>query len=84
MLKTTLLRLATAATLSLGAAALTPALANYGHCGEEPDSADCRTYNMPGFPSMKESTSATQPSARKPVVHAHSHQGPVRSLPQKG
>jgi len=83
MLKTTLIGLGAGALLSL-AAAVTPAFANYGHCGEEPDSADCRTYNMPGFPSMKGSTSATQPSARKPVVHAHSHQGPVRSLPQKG
>ncbi len=83
MLKTTVLGLATVATLSLGAAALTPALANYGHCGEEPDSADCRTYNMPGFPPMKGSTAA-QPSVHKPIVHAHSHQGPARTLPQKG
>ena len=82
MLKTTLLRLATAATLSLGAAALTPALANYGHCGEEPDSADCRTYNMPGLPAAK--GTAVQPSVHRPIVHAHSHLGTTRTQPQKG
>ncbi len=48
MLKTTLIGLGAGALLSLAAAA-TPAFANYGHCSEEPDSADCRTYNMPGL-----------------------------------
>ena len=82
MLKTTLIGLGAGALLSLAAAA-TPAFANYGHCGEEPDSADCRTYNMPGLPPMKGHVRA-QPSVRKPIVHAHNHQGPARSLPQKG
>jgi hypothetical protein len=81
MLKTTVLGLAAAASLSLAAAALTPALANYGHCGQEPDAADCRTYNMPGLPPAK--GSAAQPSVPKPIVHAHSHQSPARTLPQK-
>jgi hypothetical protein len=76
MLKTTLLGLATVATLSLGAGALTPALANYGHCSEEPDSADCRTYNMPNLPPAKSGGTVA-----KPIVHAHNHQ---HSLPQKG
>ena len=82
MLKITAIGLATAATLALGGAALTPALANYGHCGEEPDSADCRTYNMPGQPPAK-GTSA-QPSVHKPVIHAHGHPGTTLSSPQKG
>ena len=79
MLKTTVLGLATLASLSLSAAALSPAFANYGHCNEEPDSADCRTYNMPGFPPMK--TSSTPATVTKPIVHAHSHQ---HNAPQKG
>ena len=37
------------------------------------DSADCRTYNMPGQPPAK-GTSA-QPSVHKPVIHAHGHPG---------
>lgn len=36
MLKTIALGLATAATLSLGAAAVTPTFANYAHCLEQP------------------------------------------------
>ena len=46
MLKTTPHGLGAGALLSLAAAA-TPAFANYGHCSEEPNSADCRSYNMP-------------------------------------
>jgi hypothetical protein len=76
MLKTTILGFAAAASLFLGAAALTPALANYGHCVEQPDAADCRTYNMPGLPPAK-----TGGTVRKPIVHAHSHQ---YYAPQKG
>jgi hypothetical protein len=49
MLKTTFIGLAVVASLSLGA--LSPALAAYGHCVEQPDAADCRTYNMPGLPT---------------------------------
>ena len=76
MFKTTIVGLAAAASLSLGAAALTPALANYGHCSEEPDAADCRSYNMPGLPPANSGS-----TVQKPVRHAHSHQ---QYLPQKG
>ena len=76
MLKTTILGLGAAAALSL-VAAVTPALANYAHCSEEPDAVDCRTYNMPGFPPMK----GAQPTVSKPIIHAHNHHHP---LPQHG
>jgi hypothetical protein len=52
-------------------------MANYAHCSEEPDAADCRTYNMPGFPPMK----GAQPTVSKPIVHAHNHH---HTLPQNG
>ena len=76
MLKITIIGLAAAASLSLGAAALTPALANYGHCSEEPDATDCRSYNMPGLPPAN-SGSAVQ----KPIRNAHYHQ---HYTPQRG
>lgn len=47
MLKTIALGLATAATLSLGAAAVTPAFANYAHCLEQPDASDCQKPSTP-------------------------------------
>jgi hypothetical protein len=37
-----------AAAASLTAATLTPALANYGHCDEQPSMPDCRDYGVPG------------------------------------
>ena len=40
--------LAAAASLTLAAANLTPALANYGHCDEQPSMPDCRDYGVPG------------------------------------
>jgi hypothetical protein len=76
MLKSTILGLSAAAALSL-ASSLTPAFAAYGHCTEEPDAADCRSYNMPGLPPAK----GTQPSVSKPIVHAHNHH---HMLPQNG
>jgi hypothetical protein len=42
MLKTIALGIATAASLSLGTAALTFASANYAHCLEAPSAADCQ------------------------------------------
>jgi hypothetical protein len=68
MLKTIILGFAAAASLSLGAGALTPALANYGHCVEQPDAADCRTYNMPGLPPA-----VAGGTVHKPIAHAHNH-----------
>jgi hypothetical protein len=75
MFKTTILGLGAGAALSL-VSAVTPAFANYGHCVEQPDAADCRTYNMPGLPPAKAGG-----IVHKPIVHAHSHQ---HYLPQKG
>ncbi|HWI66998.1 MAG TPA: hypothetical protein VNS88_01235 [Nitrospiraceae bacterium] len=66
MLKTTFIGLAVVTSLSFGA--LSPALAAYGHCVEQPDAADCRTYNMPGLPAAK-----TGGPVQKPIVHAHNH-----------
>ena len=66
MRKLTIIGLSAAASLSLGAA--TPALANYGHCSEEPDSAECRTYNMPGLPPAHSGG-----IVHRPIVHAHNH-----------
>jgi hypothetical protein len=66
MRKLTIIGLSAAASLSLGAA--TPALANYGHCSEEPDSAECRTYNMPGLPPAHSGG-----IVHRPIVHAHYH-----------
>ena len=40
--------LAAAASLTLATASLTPALANYGHCDEQPSMPDCRDYGVPG------------------------------------
>ena len=74
MIKTTIIGLASVTALSLGT--LTPALANYGHCIEQPDAADCRTYNMPGLPPAK-----TGPVVEKPIVHAHNHN---HYAPQRG
>ena len=64
-------RTASVTALSLGT--LTPALANYGHCIEQPDAADCRTYNMPNLPPAK-----TGPIVQKPIVHAHNLHYPLR------
>ena len=75
MPKITILGLGAAAVFSL-AAAVTPALATYGHCTEEPDAADCRTYNMPGLPPAR-----TGGTVQKPIVHAHNHH---HLLPEKG
>jgi hypothetical protein len=48
MLRHLTMTLAAAASLTLAAATLTPALANYGHCDEQPSMADCRDYGVPG------------------------------------
>ena len=45
MLRQTLLALAATASLMLGAGALTPALANYSQCYEQPNADSCPTYH---------------------------------------
>ena len=71
MLKTTLLGLAAAAALSL--AALTPALANYGTCTENPEAKGC-----PGYVGPESNSQAPQPAPRH-LAHSHQH-----TAPQKG
>ena len=60
--------LAAAASLTLAAANLTPALANYGHCDEQPSMPDCRDYGVPGQPG------ATQGYSNQ----RHAHQAPIQ------
>ena len=47
MLRNTAIALAAAASLMLGAGALTPALANYSQCDEQPNADTCPTYAAP-------------------------------------
>ena len=47
MLKQTLVALAASALLILGAGALTPALANYSQCDEQPNADTCPTFAAP-------------------------------------
>jgi hypothetical protein len=85
MLSKTAIGVAAAASLTLGAffapvSAFAAAegqgliLVNYGHCGEEPDAPDCRTYDMPGQPAPQGSNQQSAPKVR---LHAHSHQAPT-------
>ena len=50
-------------------------LVNYGHCSEEPDAPDCRTYDMPGQPAPQGANQ--QAAAPKISRHTHSHQAPT-------
>jgi hypothetical protein len=59
MLKTIALGIATAASLSLGTAAVTPAFANYAHCLEAPSAADCQAPAQKPTPKVEK--------------HAHNH-----------
>ena len=47
MLRQTLVALAASASLMVGAGALTPALANYSQCDEQPNAEGCPTYAAP-------------------------------------
>ena len=47
MLRNTAIVLAAAVSLMLGAGALTPALANYSQCDEQPNADTCPTYAAP-------------------------------------
>jgi hypothetical protein len=44
--------------LLAGAAALTPASANYGHCSEQPSMPDCRDYGQPSAETLRMKASA--------------------------
>jgi hypothetical protein len=45
MLRKTLVALAATVSLAVGAAALTPAMANYDRCYEQPNADSCPTYH---------------------------------------
>jgi hypothetical protein len=47
MLRQTLVALTATVPLMLGAGALTPALANYSQCNEQPSADTCPTYAAP-------------------------------------
>jgi hypothetical protein len=49
MLRNTAIAFAAAASLMLGAGALTPALANYSQCDEQPNADSCPTYAAPAL-----------------------------------
>jgi hypothetical protein len=49
MLRNTAIALAAVASLMLGAGALTPALANYSQCDEQPNAEGCPTYAAPAL-----------------------------------
>ena len=55
MLRDTAIALAAAASLMLGAGALTPALANYSQCDEQPNAEGCPTYaaNLPVYDEQR-------------------------------
>jgi hypothetical protein len=82
MLRNTAIGLAAAASLSLGAAALTPALAesqtpqgyinvNYAPCTENPEGKDC-----PGSLAPISPQSSSEHAPAKHVVHAHNYRAP--------
>jgi hypothetical protein len=71
MLKTTVLGLATAASLSLAAAALSPAFANYGGCTENPEAKGCPGA-LTSAPAPQGSSVQGSP---KHMIHAHNYRG---------
>ena len=73
MLKTTILGLGAAVALSL-VAAVTPALANYAGCTENPSAKGCPGYITP----------ASEMQAKPLPRHAAQVPGHERSAPQKG
>jgi hypothetical protein len=75
MLKKLALGLATMASLSLGAAALAPALANYGTCTEDPSAKGCPGYIAPAPEFQGGVGSGMQSTPRHLAHHVRSHQG---------
>ena len=72
MLRQTLVALAAAASLMVGAGALTPALANYSQCDEQPNTDTCPTYAAPA------------PNGRAAYMSANHHASPHRSSQKLG
>ena len=69
MLRNTGIAFAAAASLMLGAGALTPALANYSQCDEQPNADTCPTYAAPAPNGHAAYTSAQRANNR----HAYAH-----------
>jgi hypothetical protein len=61
MIRNTAIALAAAASLMLGAGALTPASANYSLCDEQPNAEGCPTYAAP------------VPNGRAAIAHPYNH-----------
>jgi hypothetical protein len=70
MLRNTAIALA-AASLMLGAGALTPASANYSQCDEQPNAEGCPTYAAP------------VPNGRAAIAHPHNRREAARVSSQK-
>jgi hypothetical protein len=68
MLKKTLVALVATASLAVGAAALTPAMANYDYCYENPASVGC-----PGNYDVTKEAFYVAPHSYKTVSHEQSH-----------
>ncbi len=71
MLRNTAIGLAAVASLSLGAAALSPAFANYAPCTEDPESKGC-----PGSLAPISPQGSSERAPAKHVVHAHNYRAP--------
>ena len=72
MLRPTLVALAATVSLMLGAGALTPALANYSQCDEQPNADTCPTYAAPA------------PNGRAAYMSANHHASAHRSSQKLG
>ena len=70
MLRNTAIVLAAAVSLMLGAGALTPALANYSQCDEQPNADSCPTFAAPA------------PNAHAVARHANNRHASAH-IPQK-
>jgi hypothetical protein len=71
MLRNTAIGLAAVASLSLGAAALSPASANYASCTENPEGNGC-----PGSLAPISPQSSSERAPAKHVQHAHNYRAP--------
>lgn len=78
------LALAATTALSLGAAALTPAMANYGYCSENPAAKGCPgDFNLKDEPFAKPTRHASAHHAMKPANSASLKQSAPRTAAAK-
>ena len=78
MLRNTAIVLAAAVSLMLGAGALTPALANYSQCDEQPNADSCPTF---AAPAPNAHAVARHANNRHASAHISSQKGGPRSQP---